>query len=43
MKYDKPEIVLLGSATRVVQGKLDPYEVDPPTDNTIESAYDLDD
>lgn len=43
MKYDKPEIVLLGSATRVVQGKLVPFEIDPPTYNTIESAYDLDD
>lgn len=42
MKYSQPEIVLLGSATRMIQGKMDPLEVDPPTDHTLVSAYDLD-
>jgi len=43
MKYSQPEVVLLGSATRMIQGKMWPFEVDPPTNHTLDSAYDLDD
>lgn len=43
MKYSQPEVVLLGSATRMIQGKMDSFEVDPPTNHTLESAYELDD
>jgi len=42
MRYSQPEVVLLGSATGMIQGKMDPFEVDPPTDHTFASAYDLD-
>ena len=43
MKYSQPEVVLLGSATRMIQGKMEPWEADPPTNHTLASAYDLDD
>ena len=42
MNYTKPQLLVVGSATEVIQGKASGIEVDPPTNHTKASYYDLD-